>query len=100
MILDFRPGGILTPLRSNRVKRLLDHNPDSLITKHKIGKRFAGAALGWVITAILGLFMESQIQSLSSSYDQLAANQKHIIESISELQKATQILKKPPTSNL
>ena len=35
--------------------------------------------------------MESQIQSLSSSHDQVAANQQHIIESISELQKVVSI---------
>ena len=74
------------------LERLLAHNPDTLLTKHYIIKRFAGAAIGWVITAISGLFMESQIQSLSSSHDQVAANLKHIIESISELQRVTQIL--------
>ena len=52
-------------------RRLLDYNPDSLIIKHKVNKRFASAAIGWDITAISGLFMESQIQSLSSSNDHI-----------------------------
>ena len=74
------------------LNRLLAHNPESFLHKHQILRRFAGAAIGFVITAIGGLFMESQIQSLSSSQSNIATKQQHIIESLSDLQEVTKII--------